>query len=70
MESQQFEYHCFRHTNLLSLLLFLGIKEVATIHTIDSYMANLHTILLENSSHNVTLLQTVRDIVGELEFNG
>lgn len=52
------------------IFILLGIKEVATIHTIDSYMTNLHSILLENSSHNMTLLQTVRDIVGGLEFNG
>lgn len=47
-----------------------GVKEVATLQNIDSFMTNLHSILLENSSHDTTLLQTVRDIVGKLEFNG
>ncbi|KAG5896430.1 hypothetical protein JTB14_022509 [Gonioctena quinquepunctata] len=47
-----------------------GIKEVATLQNIDNYMTNLHSILLENSSHDATLLQTVREIVGKLEFNG
>ncbi|XP_017778865.1 PREDICTED: high mobility group protein 20A-like isoform X2 [Nicrophorus vespilloides] len=47
-----------------------GVKEAASIQTIDNYMSNLHSILLENSSHDANLLQTVRDIVGRLEFNG
>lgn len=47
-----------------------GIKEAATLQNIDNYMTNLHSILLENSSHDTNLLQTVRDIVGKLEFNG
>ncbi|KAJ8980676.1 hypothetical protein NQ317_013288 [Molorchus minor] len=47
-----------------------GIKEVAALQNIDNYMTNLHSILLENSSHDTNLLQTVRDIVGKLEFNG
>lgn len=47
-----------------------GIKEMATNQNIDCYMTNLHSILLENSSQDATLLQTVRNIVGRLEFNG
>nr|CAH7716920.1 unnamed protein product [Callosobruchus chinensis] len=47
-----------------------GMKEVATLQNIDNYMTNLHSILLENSSHDTNLLQTVRDIIGKLEFNG
>ncbi|KAF7284910.1 hypothetical protein GWI33_017391 [Rhynchophorus ferrugineus] len=47
-----------------------GIKDVATLQNIDNYMTNLHSILLENSSHDTNLLQTVRDIVAKLEFNG
>ncbi|KAK9877545.1 hypothetical protein WA026_018652 [Henosepilachna vigintioctopunctata] len=47
-----------------------GIKERATLQNIDSYMTNLHSILLENSSNDANLLQTVRDIVGRLEFSG
>ncbi|KAL3288475.1 hypothetical protein HHI36_002918 [Cryptolaemus montrouzieri] len=47
-----------------------GIKEKATLQNIDSYMTNLHSILLENSTSDANLVQTVRDIVGQLEFNG
>lgn len=47
-----------------------GIKDVATLQNIDTYMTNLHSILLENNSQDISLLQTVRDIVGKLEFVG
>ncbi|XP_022901776.1 high mobility group protein 20A [Onthophagus taurus] len=47
-----------------------GIKETATLQTIDSYMTNLHSMLVENSSHDANLFQTVRDIVSRLEFEG
>ncbi|XP_060528681.1 high mobility group protein 20A-like [Cylas formicarius] len=47
-----------------------GVKDMATLQNIDNYMTNLHSILLENSSHDTQLLQTVRDIVAKLEFNG
>lgn len=57
-------------TNGFSGVKLPGIKEVASLQNIDSYMNNLHSILLENSSHDTNLLQTVRDIVGKLEFNG
>lgn len=45
-----------------------GIKEWPTIQTIDSYMTNLHSILLENNSNDANLLQTVRDVIGRLDF--
>lgn len=57
-------------TNGFSGVKLPGIKEVATQQNIDTYMTNLHSILLENSSHDANLLQTVRNIVGRLEFNG
>lgn len=57
-------------TNGFSGVKLPGIKEVASLQNIDNYMNNLHSILLENSSHDTNLLQTVRDIVGRLEFNG
>jgi hypothetical protein len=57
-------------TNGFSGVKLPGIKEVATQQNIDSYMTNLHSVLLENSSHDANLLQTVRNIVGRLEFNG
>lgn len=44
------------------------MKEVPTLQTIDTYMANLHTLLLENN--NNILMQSVRDVVSRLEFNG
>lgn len=47
-----------------------GVKEMATYATIDSYMTTLHSMLLENSTQDASLLQTIRDIVGRMEFNG
>ncbi|XP_019756488.2 high mobility group protein 20A [Dendroctonus ponderosae] len=47
-----------------------GIKDAATMQNIDVYMANLHSMLLENRSQDTKLLQTVRDVVAKLEFNG
>ncbi|CAH1116539.1 unnamed protein product [Phaedon cochleariae] len=57
-------------TNGFGSVKLPGIKEVATLQNIDNYMTNLHSILLENSSSDANLLQTVRDIVDKLEFNG
>lgn len=47
-----------------------GVKEVATLQTIDSYMNNLHSMLLQDKSHDSSLFRTVREIVGQLEFTG
>lgn len=55
-------------TNGFANIRLPGTKEVATLQTIDSYMAHLHTLLLENNS--TSLMQTVRDIVSRIEFNG
>jgi septal ring factor EnvC (AmiA/AmiB activator) len=57
-------------TNEFSGVKLPGIKEMATQQNMDSYMTNLHSVLLENSSHYANLLETVRNIVGRLEFNG
>ncbi|XP_066139178.1 high mobility group protein 20A-like [Euwallacea fornicatus] len=57
-------------TNGFGCVKLPGIKDVATLHNIDSYMMNLHTILLENNSQDTKLLNTVRDVVAKLEFNG
>lgn len=57
-------------TNGFSNIRLPGVKETATLQTIDNYMNNLHSLLLENSSSDVNLIQTVRDIVAKLEFNG
>lgn len=48
----------------------LGIEEAPTTGTIDNYMTNLHSLLLENSNTNALLLTKVRDIVNRLEFAG
>lgn len=63
----------FRECNFLrcfsyALLFCTGVKEVATLQNIDDYMMNLHSII--NSNQDAALLQTVRDVVGRLEFNG
>lgn len=46
-----------------------GITDVPTVVSIDGFMMNLHGKLLENSAQDATLLATVREIVGRLEFN-
>lgn len=48
--------------------LLVGVKEVANLQNIDDYMMNLHSVI--NSNQDAALLQTVRDVVGRLEFNG
>lgn len=50
------------------MFLLVGVKEIATLQNIDEYMMNLHSVI--NSNQDATLLQTVRDVVGRLEFNG
>jgi len=57
-------------TNGFSNVKLPGTEEIPTLQTIDTYMGNLHSMLLENSSQDANLLQTVRDIVAHLEFNG
>lgn len=57
-------------TNGFSNVKLPGLKEGATQQNIDTYMTNLHSILLENSSQDAALLQTVRGIVNRLEFTG
>lgn len=45
-----------------------GTKEVATIQTIDNYIGSIHTLILENN--NPTLVQTARDVISRLSFEG
>lgn len=57
-------------TNGFANVKLPGTDELPTLQTIDSYMGNLHMVLLENSSQDAQFLQMVRDIVARLEFNG
>lgn len=45
-------------------------NEVPSIDTIDTYMAKLHMVILDNPQENESLIATVRDIVGRLNFEG
>lgn len=47
-----------------------GTNETPTLETIDSYMAKLHSVILESPQENESLVTTVRDIVGRLNVEG
>ncbi|XP_050295013.1 high mobility group protein 20A-like isoform X2 [Anthonomus grandis grandis] len=57
-------------SNCFSEVRLPGMRETASLENIENYMINLHTILLEDNSNDKKLLQTVRDIVAKMEFNG
>ena len=46
-----------------------GTNEVPTLETIDTYMAKLHSLILESPQENEGLIATVREIVGRLHFD-
>ena len=41
-----------------------------TLETIDTYMAKLHSVILDSPQENESLIATVREIVGRLNFEG
>lgn len=43
-----------------------GTGELPTLETIDSYMARLHSLILDSPQENEALIATVREIVGRL----
>lgn len=45
-------------------------QEVPALDTIDTYMAKLHSIILDSPQENEALIATVREIVGRLNFEG
>lgn len=47
-----------------------GTNETPTLETIDSYMARLHTLILDSPQEHEALISTVRDIVGRLDYKG
>ncbi|CAG9766263.1 unnamed protein product [Ceutorhynchus assimilis] len=47
-----------------------GVKEVPNRQNIETYMMKLHSVLLENDSQDTKMLQTVREVVGKLDFKG
>ncbi|XP_033725522.1 high mobility group protein 20A-like isoform X1 [Pecten maximus] len=47
-----------------------GTGELPTIDTIDSYMAKLHSLILESPQDHESLIATVRDILGRLNVEG
>ncbi|XP_064645730.1 high mobility group protein 20A-like isoform X2 [Lineus longissimus] len=46
-----------------------GTNEIPRLESIDTYMAKLHTIILDAPQENEHLIATVRDIVGHLNFD-
>lgn len=59
-----------KHFLLLTMTCFSGTNETPTLETIDSYMAKLHSVILESPQENESLVTTVRDIVGRLNVEG
>lgn len=47
-----------------------GTNEVPSLETIDGYMAKLHTLILDSPQDNESLITTVREIVGRLDYQG
>lgn len=47
-----------------------GTNEVPTLETVDTYMTKLHSLILDSPQENESLIATVRDIVGRLNFEG
>ncbi|XP_023231366.1 high mobility group protein 20A-like isoform X1 [Centruroides sculpturatus] len=47
-----------------------GSNETPSIESIDSYMAKLHNLILDNPQENEVLISTVRDIVSRLDYQG
>ncbi|XP_013415091.1 high mobility group protein 20A [Lingula anatina] len=45
-----------------------GSNEVPSLETVDTYMAKLHSIILDTPQENEALIATVREIVGRLNF--
>ncbi|KAL4216643.1 High mobility group protein 20A [Mactra antiquata] len=46
-----------------------GTNEIPTLETIDTYMARLHTVILDHPQKNEKLIGQVRDIVGRLNID-
>ncbi|XP_006824510.1 high mobility group protein 20A-like [Saccoglossus kowalevskii] len=45
-----------------------GTNEVPTLNTIDTYMTKLHQIILDSPQENESLISTVREIIGRLDY--
>ncbi|KAM7314914.1 high mobility group protein 20A [Ixodes scapularis] len=47
-----------------------GTGETPSLENIDSYMAKLHGIILDNPQENEALISSVREIASRLEYQG
>ncbi|XP_077525257.1 high mobility group protein 20A-like [Amblyomma americanum] len=47
-----------------------GTNETATLENIDSYMAKLHTLILDRPQEHEALIASVREIANRLEYQG
>lgn len=57
-------------TSNFSTIPLPGSQEIPSFETVDSYMARLHSIILDSPQENEQLIATVRDIVGRLNIDG
>ncbi|CAL1547882.1 unnamed protein product [Lymnaea stagnalis] len=55
-------------TSSFSSVPLPGSGELPTIETIDTYMAKLHSLILDSPQENEQLIATVREIVGRLNI--
>ena len=56
-------------TNNFASVPLPGSNEVPNLDSIDTYMAKLHTIILDSPQEHESLITTVREIVGRLNFD-
>jgi hypothetical protein len=50
--------------------VFAGSNEIPTLETVDTYMARLHSVILDSPQENESLIAAVREIVGRLNIDG
>ncbi|KAK6184885.1 hypothetical protein SNE40_007246 [Patella caerulea] len=53
-------------TSHFSSIPLPGTNEMPSLETVDTYMAKLHTLILDSPQENESLIATVREIVGRL----
>ncbi len=56
-------------TNNFAAVPLPGTREMPSLETIDTYMAKLHSIILDSPQEHESLITTVREIVGRLNFD-
>ncbi|GAB6031981.1 High mobility group protein 20A [Chamberlinius hualienensis] len=57
-------------TNSFSSIPLPGTNEVPSMESIDCYMSKLHTLILDSPQDHESLINSVREIVGRLDYQG